>query len=714
MGRDALRSRWPPLIGFKAPTRRRGRLPSRWLCFLCLLPAVLLGFLCLSWFDCWPGRMSAVNALLFEMRQQNPLLQQLDAAKALPSSGEPDPFPSYTAFPSLRKRAGSSAAVVGDRQRLELLSLPLAARAGPTDGSGSASPPQANHGAGSAREAPVCLLRSSFKEKEPVLSSSFLTIETELLPGTDLRFFRRYAGLKVQPRFQPNTPLPTTVTLPATGQTLRNGVLLFLSPHFPSAEALHLTAAEDLERSPAARFLHVTLPKLADSVLRRFPYPVHILHRGPMPTAVVSHITQTLAAASAVFVEDIEGVVDESLSPVASEVAKTWFETQKEETVAFLSRNEGEAVHAMAAAAEGGGTEGTTTGSAVPVERASNTPAPPLHQRTFMSQAPRPLADTDDVADAGNVSLAGFRWRRYRQHANPHAARHTGHGRAFAHSTSKSPAATDTTATTEAPTTVPPPTNAEILSFVEARIRKAKEEWEVRRFWAGFVWRLPSLSEYEYYWRLDADSVLSKPLATDVLAEVADRQCATAYHRIDYVTHRRVFDFWHAVQTWRQSIGLLVLEQVLAAPGGGGRVHSEYLEAEAATRGRGVNPIAGAFKGRGGGGEKAFVTEERTLPHPILFNQTAFHEVSNWLNNSRHTYTGKTYSEDFRIGSFAVLRHPLYASLFSFLDNHSPHGLLKYGWSEAVVHTVLTELITEQEGWNVCSFLAFAGYKHPR
>ncbi|RNF21483.1 alpha-1,2-mannosyltransferase [Trypanosoma cruzi] len=59
-----------------------------------------------------------------------------------------------------------------------------------------------------------------------------------------------------------------------------------------------------------------------------------------------------------------------------------------------------------------------------------------------------------------------------------------------------------------------------------------------------FVWQLPSLHAYEYYWRLDTDSYLTRDISSDVFKLMQAIDCVDVYRRIRGENSCVVWDLW--------------------------------------------------------------------------------------------------------------------------------------------------------------------------
>lgn len=169
------------------------------------------------------------------------------------------------------------------------------------------------------------------------------------------------------------------------------------------------------------------------------------------------------------------------------------------------------------------------------------------------------------------------------------------------------------------------------------------------RFWAGLVWTLPSMDHYEYYWRLDTDSIITKPVALDPFRYLQQNGCEYGYNRLKgenpYVLHG-LYDAFQGFALWSN------------------------LSADAydAVRRFAIDPKTGKYWG------------------PMFYN-------------------------NFEMGSFRLKRSTVYQNLFNFLDSREPYGILKYRWGDAPIHTL--GVVAVLRGKHMCNFTQdIVGYKH--
>ena len=145
------------------------------------------------------------------------------------------------------------------------------------------------------------------------------------------------------------------------------------------------------------------------------------------------------------------------------------------------------------------------------------------------------------------------------------------------------------------------------------------------RFWAGIVWTLPSLDRYEYYWRLDTDSILTRPVSIDPFQFLVSSRCQYGYNRLKGENPYVLTGLWDAYQKWEQSFNL--------------------------------TPSA----------------------------RKAVREIA--LDGDGQ-YWGPMYYNNFELGSFSMKRDVVYQSFFRFVDQNAPFGIFRYRWGDAPLHTL--------------------------
>ena len=149
------------------------------------------------------------------------------------------------------------------------------------------------------------------------------------------------------------------------------------------------------------------------------------------------------------------------------------------------------------------------------------------------------------------------------------------------------------------------------------------------RFWAGLVWHLDSMSKYEYYWRLDTDSVFLTPIQHDPFVLMVSRGCEYGYNRIKGENPHVSMGLFEAYNQW---------------------VRSEQGQPDF------MSP--GVAK-----------TVQRFFIDKDGYNRTMFY------NN-------------FELGTIAMKRSRVYQSLFQYLDERPPFGIFQFRWGDAPIHTL--------------------------
>jgi hypothetical protein len=154
------------------------------------------------------------------------------------------------------------------------------------------------------------------------------------------------------------------------------------------------------------------------------------------------------------------------------------------------------------------------------------------------------------------------------------------------------------------------------------------------RFWAGVVWTLPSMDRYDYYWRLDTDSVLTRPVLVDPFAHVfLERRCEYGYNFLKGENPHVAQGLYEAFSRWAQ---LATRDGVLSAEG---------FDRVKRLKQKAIDPNTGK------------------LWTPMFFN-------------------------NFEMGSFRLKRSPVYQSFFRYVDMNEPYGILQYRWGDAPLHTL--------------------------
>lgn len=172
------------------------------------------------------------------------------------------------------------------------------------------------------------------------------------------------------------------------------------------------------------------------------------------------------------------------------------------------------------------------------------------------------------------------------------------------------------------------------------------------RFWAGIVWRLPSLHHYDYYWRLDTDSILTGPPLVDPFVTMQQRQCDYGFNRLKGENPHVAVGLWETFHDWAKSTG---------------STKSEW-----------------------------FQSVKRFAVSPV--NQQ---------------YWAPMYYNNFELGSMRLKRHKLYDDWFEFVDSKEPFGIFRHRWGDAPLHTLGVMAVIAAEKWHVCNFSkADVGYRH--
>lgn len=356
------------------------------------------------------------------------------------------------------------------------------------------------------------------------------------------------------------------------------------------------------------QFLETLLPSLERAYLRRYPYPVHILHRGIMPSEVVLYITTVLPSATSITIEDVSGVLSERVTLASTLVLEPWLKEMSKD----LQYRRRFTTFAPAPMSLRETTQPKDTATTAIHTRAAATRATGVRHTVDGARGAKSQVSALTIADAGGDDAAG-----------PANGGVVGGG---ANNNNKYDAEKSIAST-------------------------LRERWEMRRLWTGLLFLLPSLKAYDYFWYIDSQSHLTKVLERDVLTDVANHTCAVAYHKLSYLTHKRVTGLWSTVLAWN----------------------------------------------------------EQSANH--FFSAAELQRALSWLSDERSNYGGKTYSSDCVIMSFAITRHPAYINFFHWIDSRPPYGLMTNQWSPLAVYTVFAELLMEKHGWDSCLLDPFSGFR---
>lgn len=178
------------------------------------------------------------------------------------------------------------------------------------------------------------------------------------------------------------------------------------------------------------------------------------------------------------------------------------------------------------------------------------------------------------------------------------------------------------------------------------------------RFWAGLVWRLPSMHRYEYYWRLDTDSILTGPPAVDPFIVMQQRGCDYGFNRLKGENPHVAVGLWDSYQAWVRTLSLK--------------------------------------KGAGHTPPRWFEDVQRFAVDP----QTK-------------QFWAPMYYNNFELGTMRLKRHRLYDAWFEYVDTMEPFGIFRHRWGDAPLHTLGVMTVLAAEGWSTCNFSkADVGYRH--
>ncbi|KAK7197583.1 hypothetical protein NESM_000708500 [Novymonas esmeraldas] len=223
---------------------------------------------------------------------------------------------------------------------------------------------------------------------------------------------------------------------------------------------------------------------------------------------------------------------------------------------------------------------------------------------------------------------------------------------------------------------------------------------QMSRFWARLVWRLPSLRvwmdaaegrgeaaaygggggggddvppwrfRYAYYWRLDTDSWLSRPVVCDPLATMASLRCAYGYRELTLDVARVVRHLGDALLDWAGN------GSSAAAVGAWGAL-SDPASAGLATltAAGGLPPLPPTWPWYGVYPEHssaALSAAERDVLRAYFFTGASTSPHTDAVRDDAAAaghYNRIMYYNNFELGTFALKTHPLYTSVVDFLDD---------------------------------------------
>lgn len=192
------------------------------------------------------------------------------------------------------------------------------------------------------------------------------------------------------------------------------------------------------------------------------------------------------------------------------------------------------------------------------------------------------------------------------------------------------------------------------------------------RFWAGLVWQRSSMDKYDYYWRLDTDSILTRPVIVDIFHHVfIERRCEYGYNRLKgenpFVAER----LWDTFVAWARRDNL------------------------SATRWRAV---------------RRFAMSDRPNPDPATQLRLAASEHNPSEGELKYFWAPMFYN-NFELGSFRLKRDPLYSAFFTYVDTQQPYGIFRHRWGDAPLHTLGVMAVLSGQG--LCNVSQrVVGYRH--
>lgn len=164
------------------------------------------------------------------------------------------------------------------------------------------------------------------------------------------------------------------------------------------------------------------------------------------------------------------------------------------------------------------------------------------------------------------------------------------------------------------------------------------------RFWHGLVWLRSSLDEFEYYWRLDTDSILTRPVVIDPFVLVFKQQkCVYGFNRLkgeNPHVSTGLFETFKKFLTSEVDSGFLNEKE-----------HDECIR---------------------------FVTV-RSDGGKTSVPSSAVGGASWWA---------PMYYNNFEMGTLELKRSEPYQRFFRWVDENEPFGIFRYRWGDAPLHTL--------------------------
>lgn len=157
------------------------------------------------------------------------------------------------------------------------------------------------------------------------------------------------------------------------------------------------------------------------------------------------------------------------------------------------------------------------------------------------------------------------------------------------------------------------------------------------RFWAGLVWLRKSLDEFEYYWRLDTDSILTRPVLIDPFRLVfLQKKCVYGFNRLKGENPHVATNMF---ETFKSFLKLEVE---------GGHLTSD---------------------------------QERECIRFVTVRSDGGSEKSG-------KFWAPMYYNNFEMGTMQLKRSDPYQRFFRFIDENEPFGIFRYRWGDAPLHTL--------------------------
>ena len=162
------------------------------------------------------------------------------------------------------------------------------------------------------------------------------------------------------------------------------------------------------------------------------------------------------------------------------------------------------------------------------------------------------------------------------------------------------------------------------------------------RFWAGLVWLRQSLDEFEYYWRLDTDSILTRPVLIDPFRLVfVQKKCVYGFNRLKGENPHVATKMFETFKKFLKN-----------------EVEEGHLTNE---------------------------QEQQCIRFVTIRSDVILPPQSSSINPK---FWAPMYYNNFEMGTMKLKRSEPYQRFFKFVDEQEPFGIFRYRWGDAPLHTL--------------------------